>query len=155
MQLAPRALSSTDVEAIRQTIALANHIVDNMRGDLFGRVFTADLQFVITLGSGDQVLTLEEFRQQLAQLPTDYPRPDHHTQDIVLFENPDGSVRARSRYLAVRPDATVTSGDCLDILVCTQEGWRLRYRRLVKRIPQPEDGPYPTSVSDDWWPAAG
>ncbi|WP_018500499.1 nuclear transport factor 2 family protein [Parafrankia discariae] len=154
MTVVPRVLQPADVEAVRQTIALSIHVIDNRRSDLFHTVFTADLRFVPTGGEGDQGLTLSEFQQQLSQLPADYPRPDHHTHDTVLFENADGSVRARSRYLAVRPDSTVTSGDCLDVLVRTDEGWRVRYRRLVRRIPQPDGGLRATSWSDDWWPAA-
>ena len=56
----------------------------------------------------------------------------HNTTDVVLDAQPDGSVRAWSKFFIVRTDGTIGSGDYQDTLVQTAAGWRIA-RRDVSR----------------------
>lgn len=53
---------------------------------------------------------------------------------------PDGTARAWSKYVIVRTDGTAGSGDYLDTLVRTPDGWRIS-RRDVHRGRRRDDDP--------------
>jgi hypothetical protein len=132
-------LSVADVLAIQQTLARFSHLYDNLVEERLDLLFTPDVVVEIGVGAGRTVRGIDRaraFREELG------PRsPDHQTVDTVVQVDPDGTVRARSRYLAVLADGSVTNGDYLDVLVRTEVGWRISHRRTVPRYPGPAGGP--------------
>ena len=70
--------------------------------------------------------------------------PDHFTVNTALSTRDDGSVLARSRYIGINRDSRLTSGEFLDVLVRTAQGWRISYRRSGPRTPRPAGAGVPT-----------
>ncbi|MFC9324583.1 nuclear transport factor 2 family protein [Kitasatospora sp. NPDC057015] len=119
---------------IRSLFALFAHVFDNGEVDALGQVFTED--GVIELArTGSVFRGLDAIRAFNRNLGAN--SPDHHTLDTVLSVDQDGTVRARSRYLAVLPDGSVHNGDYFDVLALTAQGWRIAHRRSVPRYPLP------------------
>ena len=58
-------------------------------------------------------------------------RDPHLVTDTVLRRLGPDRVRAWSKWLVVRGDGSVLSGDQLDLLVRTPQGWRIAERRLT------------------------
>ncbi|GAB2825432.1 hypothetical protein GCM10022221_24400 [Actinocorallia aurea] len=133
---------------ILQVLALFAHVFDNAETEGLGLVFTKDA-VVEMRRSGREVAGLDaiaEFTQALAG-----GAPDHHTLDTVLIAETPGRVRARSRYLAVLPDGSVHNGEFLDILLLTDQGWRIARRVSVPRYPLGEPiVPLPDGFIDPW-----
>lgn len=59
----------------------------------------------------------------------------HHATNIVVLEDPDGTVRVRSKGIGVGPGGRVGSVTYDDVAVRTGDGWRLASRRVVLRRP--------------------
>lgn len=134
----PLELPLADIAEIRQLLALFAHVFDNGEADALDQVFAED--GTIELAGNSRVFhglaAIREFNLSLGP-----QSPDHHTLDTVLTVDPDGTVRARSRYLAVLADGSVHNGDYLDVIVRTPKGWRIGHRRSVPRYPAPATGP--------------
>ncbi|MGW2888768.1 nuclear transport factor 2 family protein [Streptomyces griseoruber] len=131
----PAGLSHDDLAELRHLLSLFAHVFDN--GDLDGlaEVFTED-GVIILAGPGREFHGLEAIREFNRSLGAQ--SPDHHTLDTVFTTDPTdpyGTVRARSRYLALLPDGSAHNGDYLDVLVRTPKGWRIAHRRSVPRYP--------------------
>lgn len=127
-------LSYEDVSDIRALLALFSHVFDNREtGDLH-RVFTEDAVIELRRGAGRLVEGLPAIAEFSVVLGPD--GPDHQTLDSHIFVDDDGTVRARSRYLAILLDGSVHNGDYLDELARTPEGWRISRRVSVPRYPR-------------------
>ncbi len=125
-------LTTDQISDIRILFARFAHVFDNAEVDALDQVFTED--GAIELARTGTVFrgldAIRTFNRGLGE-----QSPDHHTLDTVLSVDEDGTVRGRSRYLAVLPDGSVHNGDYLDVLVRTERGWRIAYRRSVPRYP--------------------
>lgn len=131
----PSALTSADIEELRLLLARFAHVFDNGDTPALEEVFTED-GVIVLAGPGREFRGLAAIREFNTGLGGQ--SPDHHTLDTVFHvdpEDPYGTVRARSRYLAVLPDGSVHNGDYLDVLVRTAKGWRIAHRRSVPRYP--------------------
>jgi uncharacterized protein (TIGR02246 family) len=134
--MTPRVSLGDDAE-IRQLLARFPHAFDNADADALGEVFTADAVIVLA-GNGREFHGLTAIREFSAALGPH--SPDHQTLDTVLTPDPgdpEGTVFAQSRYLAILPDGSVHNGDYLDRLARTPQGWRIAHRRSVPRYPLP------------------
>ncbi|MCM3884779.1 nuclear transport factor 2 family protein [Frankia sp. R82] len=144
---ATATLSTTDLAEIGQTLALFAHVCDNRHDDALGLVFTEDIRFEFARSGRvlDGLATLREF---LLGLGPD--APDHQTVNTVVLVDPDGTVRALSRYIATLADGSATNGEYEDVLVrAAQGGWRIRARRSIHRYPRaPQEAPVPR---DEAW----
>ncbi|WP_155354280.1 nuclear transport factor 2 family protein [Acrocarpospora macrocephala] len=127
-------LSPEDVGNIRQTLALFAHVFDNKEVADLGLVFTEDAVIELTRGAGRTIEGLAAIGELAVGLGAD--APDHHTLDTHVSVDADGTVRARSRYLAILPDGSVHNGDYLDVLERTPGGWRIGRRVSVPRYPR-------------------
>ncbi|SBW27912.1 nuclear transport factor 2 family protein [Protofrankia symbiont of Coriaria ruscifolia] len=144
-----RKLSAADIAEIHQTIALIAHVYDNRELDALNLVFTDDVELELGYGEGVHLLGIESVRELFSQRQPD--GADHQTVNTLILTDPDGTVRTHSRYIALRSDGTTTNGDYLSIVVPTEQGWRIRYFRSVLRYPlEPEAGPRPTAITDEW-----
>ncbi|MDX3854934.1 nuclear transport factor 2 family protein [Streptomyces sp. AK02-01A] len=129
-------ISADDVVEIHQVLGLFTHVMDNMELDALHLVVTEDV-VIDPVGEGESdpepIRGRETFRGLVA-LRTG-AAADHHTLDPVVLVDEDGTVRARSRFLAVGPDGSVSNGEYRDVLRRTPEGWRISYRRAFHRKP--------------------
>ncbi|MCX4745006.1 nuclear transport factor 2 family protein [Kitasatospora sp. NBC_01287] len=121
-----------DQEEIRRLLALFSHAFDNADAELIAEVFAPDgtIELARTGARFEGLAAIQAFSRDLGATS-----PDHHTLDTVLTPQPDGTVRARSRYLAILADGSVHNGDYFDVLVRTDQGWRIAERRSVPRYP--------------------
>ncbi len=146
-------LSAADIAEIHQTIALIAHVYDNRELDALNLVFTDDVELELGYGGGVHLLGIGSVRELFSQRQPD--GADHQTVNTLILTDPDGTVRTHSRYIALRSDGTTTNGDYLSIVVPTERGWRISYFRSVLRYPlEPEAGPRPTAITDEWRPTA-
>ncbi|MEU8137577.1 nuclear transport factor 2 family protein [Streptodolium elevatio] len=125
-----------DLAAIHQTLALFAHVFDNRDVDGLGLVFTDDVVVESGPGPNRTYRGIAEFAAYARGLSD--AAPDHHTLNTAVAVDGQGRVQTRSRYIGVKPDGRLTSGEFLDIFERTPEGWRIRYRRSIQRTPRPE-----------------
>jgi len=145
-------LSPPDALAIHEILALFAHVFDNNEVEDLGLVFTADVQVDVGAGPSQIYQGLTEFADFVRNVKT-AAAPDHHTVNTSLTPQDDGSVHARSRYIGINPEGRLTSGEWLDVLVRTPQGWRISYRRSLPRTPRPAGIGVPTPRTADLWQA--
>lgn len=135
-----------DTAQILGVLARYAHCIDNRGWDQLGTIFTDDVRF----GSpGSYACSLEAIRSRIENVSPYHP---HYTTDTVirrLSANAKGAERARSwsKYLIVRHDGTLASGDYLDDWVRTDAGWRI-FQRRVSRGQRWENDPGGASQRD-------
>ncbi|WP_371481797.1 nuclear transport factor 2 family protein [Kitasatospora sp. NBC_00315] len=125
-------LTLHQISDIRRLFALFAHVFDNGEVDALDQVFAEDgvIELARTGTVFQGLAAIRAFNLSLGE-----HSPDHHTLDTVLSVDEDGTVRGRSRYLAILPDGSVHNGDYFDVLVHTARGWRIAHRRSVPRYP--------------------
>ena len=126
-------LSAQDCLEIHQVLALYAHCIDNRDWDQLPRIFTTDVRFG---GPGHYTESREEIPERIERVAPYHP---HYTTDTVTLWLPpgsDGRERARSwsKYLIVRHDGSLASGDYLDEWVRTDGGWRIQQRRVSRGL---------------------
>jgi hypothetical protein len=130
-------LTVVDRLEINELIAMHGHLCDASAYNRFVEIFTADLVVDVSdLG--------------LKQVPT--PDPEHsldayialsnnrgagntlsmHVTNIIIREDGNGA-RAWSKGLTVSKDGTIASFIYVDELVRTDQGWRIRRRKVSPR----------------------
>jgi uncharacterized protein (TIGR02246 family) len=125
-------MTTDDIVAIHQLLARYGHAADAADRRLLAEVFTDDAVF--DSGASDMRMEgLEAIAAWFALGKPPHP-PSHHTTNIEVYEDGD-VVRVRSKYLAINSDTGLPrSGDYNDIVVRTEAGWRIRFRRSDDRI---------------------
>lgn len=137
-----------DLAEIHQVLGLFPHVFDPKDLDALGLVFTEDAVIELTLNAGSQWRGLDRIRQLAAGIADD--SLDHQTLNTFVFVDEEGTVRARSRYIAVLADRSVHNGDYFDVLVRTENGWRISQRISVPHFPLGERvAPSPDAL-DAW-----
>jgi hypothetical protein len=125
------ALSVEDTLAIHQLINLLGHITDDHELDRAGEIFTADVVYDLgDLGYGT-LHGLDELRSKALEIGVQNPI-GHHVTNIVLTEEADGRVRARSKALGIQRNGTTGSVVYEDLIRLTPDGWRIVHR-LIRR----------------------
>lgn len=125
-------LESADRLAIHEVLALYGHLVDERQWDALGRVFTTDVVYDAT----DFAMPVTRgLRELVAEWTSDagmarHPLA-HHATNIVVTEEPDGTVRVLSKGIGVGAGGRVGSVTYRDVAVPTAEGWRLAERVVV------------------------
>ena len=127
-------LDIADWLAIHELLALYGHLVDERRWDELGRVFVPDVvydatdfEMPVTRSLADLVAewTSEEGMQR-------HPLA-HHTTNIVVLEDDDGTVRVLSKGVGVGAGGRVGSVTYRDVVVRVENGWRLASRTVELR----------------------
>jgi hypothetical protein len=132
------ALETRDLVEIQMLVARYGHILDERDWGSLDQVFTADIVFDAT-DSGLGVMRGIEAIVELWQEPFDGHPLGHYTTNVYVFEDPDGTVRVRSKHLGPRV-GMITLMTYEDVVVKTPAGWRLaeRIARIHHRIPMYE-----------------
>jgi SnoaL-like domain len=119
---------SADVLAIHELLGLYGHIIDAREWQRTGELFTADC----TYDMSEFGLCVVHGAPAVAAL---WSGPDaahplaHHATNILVSEDPDGTVRVLSKGLGVGPNGRVGSVTYRDVVVRTPAGWRFSARR--------------------------
>ena len=126
------SLSAEDVQQLHDVVALYAHAIDRRAFHELSKVFTYDAVFDASdFGrppcSGIAALI------ELMTTEQNHPLA-HHSTNVVLEPQEDGSVHVLSKGLAVLADGRVQSLMYHDIAVPTSTGWRLRIRTCHKKF---------------------
>lgn len=125
-------ISADDRVAIAELLALHGHLFDDGDLDRLDALFTASVSYDVTALGGGVLHGMEAIPAAALALGDRNP-VGHHVTNIVLSEQPDGSVRARSKGIGVYADGTVGSVTQDDTVVRTVDGWRIGARTIVPR----------------------
>jgi hypothetical protein len=125
-------LSTADRLAVHELLGLHGHLMDGGEFGRLGELFTADVVYdVSAYGAG--VLRGRQQIEAAARALGDRNPVGHHVTNIVVAEDPDGTVRARSKGLGVGADGRVGSVVYDDVLRRDGDGWRICRRTVTPR----------------------
>jgi 3-phenylpropionate/cinnamic acid dioxygenase small subunit len=125
-------LDPADRLAIHELLGLYGHLIDERRWSELDQVFTEDASYDAT-SFGQPVTTslaalLEAWTGDMSVHPL-----AHHATNIVVTEDPDGTVRVLSKGIGVGRKGRVGTVTYRDVAVRTDDGWRLAARTAVLR----------------------
>lgn len=123
-----------DRMAIHELLALYGHLIDQRRWGELEQVFTADAVYDATDFGHEMTHTLADLQAHWQSDDAMHPLA-HHATNIVVTEDADGRVRVLSKGIGVGSKGRVGSVTYYDVVVRTDAGWRLSYRRAQLRRP--------------------
>lgn len=129
-------LSIEDKLDITQLLNLYGHVIDFREWDRLGEVFVDDLVFDATDLGGVRVEGLEALVARWSGPAANHPLA-HHATNILMWEDPDGTVRTQSKGFGPRPDSAGRTITYRDILRRTPQGWRIAERTAILMRPRP------------------
>jgi 3-phenylpropionate/cinnamic acid dioxygenase small subunit len=121
-----------DRAAITDLLARHGHLFDDGELDRLDLLFTTSVSYDVTAFGGGVLHGIEAIRTATLALGDRNPVA-HHVTNVVLAEQADGSVRARSKGIGIYADGTAGSVTYEDRIVRTGEGWRIDQRTVVPR----------------------
>jgi uncharacterized protein (TIGR02246 family) len=125
-------LATGDIVAIQQLMALYGHAADSPDTELLAQVFTEDAVFHSRVRDV-KLEGLPAIQRWFALGKPPHP-PAHQSTNVFVYVT-DATVRVMSKYIAINAEtATARTGDYTDIVVKTDEGWRIRERVSVARF---------------------
>ena len=133
-------LSPGDRAEITELLARHGHLFDDGEFDRLDLLFTASVRYDVTAFGGGVLQGIEAIRAATLALGDRNP-VGHHVTNVVLTEQPDGSVRARSKGIGVYADGTAGSVTYEDEIVRTGDGWRIDARTVAPRRAQHQQSP--------------
>jgi 3-phenylpropionate/cinnamic acid dioxygenase small subunit len=125
-------LAPDDRAEITELLARHGHLFDDGEFDRLDLLFTASVRYDVTAFGGGVLQGVEAIRAATLALGDRNP-VGHHVTNVVLTEQPDGSVRARSKGIGIYADGTAGSVTYEDEIVRTGDGWRIDARTVAPR----------------------
>jgi len=125
---------------ITELLARHGHLFDDGEFDRLDLLFTASVRYDVTAFGGGVLEGIEAIRAATLALGDRNP-VGHHVTNVVLTEQPDGSVRARSKGIGVYADGTAGSVTYEDEIVRTDDGWRIDARTVAPRRARHQQSP--------------
>ena len=133
-------LAPGDRAEITELLARHGHLFDDGELDRLDLLFTASVRYDVTAFGGGVLQGIEAIRAATLALGDRNP-VGHHVTNVVLTEQPDGSVRARSKGIGVYADGTAGSVTYEDEIVRTGDGWRIDARTVAPRSARHQQSP--------------
>jgi len=133
-------LAPDDRAEITELLARHGHLFDDGEFDRLNLLFTASVRYDVTAFGGGVLQGIEAIRAATLALGDRNP-VGHHVTNVVLSEQPDGSVRARSKGIGVYADGTAGSVTYEDEIVRTDDGWRIDARTVAPRRARHQQSP--------------
>ena len=133
-------LAPDDRAEITELLARHGHLFDDGEFDRLNLLFTASVRYDVTAFGGGVLQGIEAIRAATLALGDRNP-VGHHVTNVVLTEQPDGSVRARSKGIGVYADGTAGSVTYEDEIVRTGDGWRIDARTVAPRRARHQQSP--------------
>jgi hypothetical protein len=125
-------LTAEDRVAIADLVHQFGHLVDAGELDRLGELFTSDVTYdLVDLGYG--TLTGVDAIRDAGLAAGDANPVGHHVTNLVLTEQADGQVLARSKGIAITADGSCGSVVYDDLIVSDGASWRIRHRKIVAR----------------------
>jgi 3-phenylpropionate/cinnamic acid dioxygenase small subunit len=133
-------LAPGDRAEITELLARHGHLFDDGEFDRLDLLFTASVRYDVTAFGGGVLQGIEAIRSATLALADRNP-VGHHVTNVVLTEQPDGSVRARSKGIGIYADGTAGSVTYEDEIVRTGDGWRIDARTVAPRRARHQQSP--------------
>jgi len=127
-------LDIADRLAIHELLALYGHLIDERRWSRLDEIMVPDLRYDATDFDLGITHSLEELRTAWMSDKARHPLA-HHATNIVVSEDPDGTVRVLSKGIGVGYKGRVGSVTYRDVVVKTPDGWKFVERVLALRAP--------------------
>ena len=124
-------LTPEDRAEIEQVIAAYGHVVDDNAWSSAHLVFAENFVFDFSHFGRPNLNGVSELRAALKGRKV----YSHHSTNVAIFEDEDGRVRVRSKFIGFPVEGAPISGDYRDEFVRTPQGWRLSRRRSSVRDP--------------------
>ncbi|EIV94588.1 nuclear transport factor 2 family protein [Frankia sp. QA3] len=125
-------LTVEDRIAVTDLIHGYGHLVDAGELDRLEELFTPDVTYDLA-DFGQGTLTGVAAIRSAALALGDANPVGHHVTNVVLAEQADGQVRARSKGIGVMADGTTGSVVYDDVIVRDGTSWRIRHRKIAAR----------------------
>jgi hypothetical protein len=125
-------LEPREVLAIHELLALYGHIIDEREWQRVDELFTHDSLYDMREFGLGQVRGAAAIRALWSQPNASHPLA-HHATNILVSEDPDGTVRVLSKGLGVGPNGRVGSVAYRDVVARTAAGWRFLSRTAQLR----------------------
>ena len=116
-----------DTLALHQLAALYAHVVDSGEYERLREIFTDDVELDASQFNEPRRVGIDPVIESYASAR--HPVA-HHTTNVVVTTDADGTVRMRSKVISLLADGLCGSGTYDDICVKTPDGWRIR-RRVI------------------------
>jgi len=127
-------LGTEDIVAIQQLESFCHHAVDHEDQSLFHLVFTEDARFDGRPTGGPLIIGLEDIKAFFALGKPPHP-PMHHMTNCYVYEEADGRVRVKMKWIVPDYDGVFHGGVNDDHVVLTDQGWRIAERIATKKYP--------------------
>jgi hypothetical protein len=121
-----------DILAIHELLALYGHIIDEREWARVGELFTATAVYDMSEFGLGMVRGVTAIRELWSRPDATHPLA-HHATNIVVSQDPDGTVRVLSKGLGVGPNGRVGSVVYRDVVERTPQGWRFTSRKGLLR----------------------
>jgi hypothetical protein len=129
------ALNVEDRLVISELIAMHGHLCDSGELERLDELFTGDVIYDVTDFGLEPLKGVQAIRAAALALGDANP-VGHHVTNVIIAEGSDGQVQARSKGIGINADGTSGSVTYEDVLVLTEQGWRISYRKVVaRRVP--------------------
>ncbi|GAA0528098.1 hypothetical protein GCM10010172_05840 [Paractinoplanes ferrugineus] len=126
------ALSVQDRLAVHELISLHGHLMDDGEFDRMGELFCADVIYDVSAFGFGELRGYAAISEAGLALGDANPI-GHHVTNIRVTEDPDGTVRVRSKGIGVSVTGGVGSVVYEDVVRREAAGWRIAYRKVLPR----------------------
>jgi 3-phenylpropionate/cinnamic acid dioxygenase small subunit len=125
-------LSVEDRLAVHELVALHGHLMDSGEFERMGELFCADVVYDVSAFGRGELRGYEAISE--ASLAVGDANPvGHHVTNVCVSEDPDGTVRVRSKAIGIYADGRAGSVVYEDIVRREAAGWRIAYRKVIPR----------------------
>ncbi|MEV5748728.1 nuclear transport factor 2 family protein [Actinoallomurus sp. NPDC052308] len=125
------AITVEDRFAVTELIAMHGHLCDSGELDRLGEVFTTDVTYDVP-DFGQKIVGVTALAEAGRALGERNP-VGHHVTNVVLSEQADGHVHARSKGIGIYANGTSGSVTYEDTVVRVENGWRISHRTVLAR----------------------
>ncbi|WP_281898646.1 nuclear transport factor 2 family protein [Phytohabitans aurantiacus] len=118
--------------AVHELVALHGHLMDSGEFERMGELFCADVVYDVSAFGRGELRGYEAISE--ASLAVGDANPvGHHVTNVCVSEDPDGTVRVRSKAIGIYADGRAGSVVYEDIVRLEAAGWRIAYRKVIPR----------------------
>jgi hypothetical protein len=125
-------LSVEDRLSVHELVSLHGHLMDGGEFDRMDELFCVDVVYDVSAFGGGELRGYEAIGAAARALGDANP-VGHHVTNICVSEDPDGTVRVRSKGIGIYADGRVGSVVYEDVVRREAGGWRIAYRKVVPR----------------------
>ncbi len=125
-------ISTADRLAIHELLALHGFLADERRFDELGLLLTVDAIYDVSDFGLGEVVGLDAIKVLWRGGSGEAPA-GHHVTNVIVSEDEDGTVRVRSKGIAVMAAGAAGTVVYEDVVVLTPAGWRIAVRKVVGR----------------------